>query len=214
MSQDFKARLERGFSELKLATTPEQVEQLLAYHTLLIKWNKAYNLTAIRDPMEMIDRHLVDSLGIIDFLDDIKRLIDVGTGGGMPGIIIAIMRPEIHVTLLDSNGKKTRFLQQVVMSLKLSNAKVVQSRLESFHVENEDLFDCITSRAFATLQDMVDKSHTLLASSGQYLAMKGINPVDEISQLPLGFKVNKVCPLSIPFADGQRHLVSIVRDAS
>jgi len=211
VSSDFKARLMQGIGELEINVSHEQVDALLEYHRLLVKWNSAYNLTAIRNAMAMIDRHLVDSLGVIEYLSDIKRLIDVGTGGGMPGIIIAIMFPGMQITLLDSNGKKTRFLQQVKMSLKLENVTVVQSRLEAFDVSQDALFDCITSRAFATLKDMVEKSHQLLADNGQYLAMKGLYPTDEISQLPLGFKVNKVCPLSIPFADGERHLVSIIR---
>ena len=211
MQQEYKARLLQGIEGLNLDISDAKVDELIEYHRLLVKWNSAYNLTAIRVAMDMIDRHLIDSLGIIEHLSDVKRLIDVGSGGGMPGLIIAIMFPDMQVTLLDSNGKKTRFLQQVKTSLKLTNVTVVQSRLEAFDVPQNELFDCITSRAFATLKDMVDKSQQLLARDGQYLAMKGVNPTDEIAQLPLGFKVNKVCPLSIPFADGERHLVSIVR---
>jgi len=211
MQQEYKARLQQGIEGLNIEVSDSKVDELIEYHRLLVKWNSAYNLTAIRVAMDMVDRHLVDSLGIVEHLSGVKRLIDVGSGGGMPGLIIAIMFPEMQVTLLDSNGKKTRFLQQVKTSLKLANVTVVQSRLEAFDVPQNELFDCITSRAFATLKDMIDKSHQLLTSDGQYLAMKGVNPVDEIAQLPLGFKVNKVCPLSIPFADGERHLVSISR---
>jgi len=211
MQQEYKARLLQGIEGLNVEIPNDKVDELIEYHRLLVKWNSAYNLTAVRNAMDMIDRHLIDSLGIIEYLSDVKRLIDVGTGGGMPGLIIAIMFPQMHVTLLDSNGKKTRFLQQVKTSLKLANVTIVQSRLEAFDVPQNELFDCITSRAFATLKDMIDKSNQLLAKDGQYLAMKGVNPVEEISQLPLGFKVNKVLPLTIPFADGERHIVSIIR---
>ena len=211
MQQEYKARLQQGIEGLNLDIPDAKVDELIEYHRLLVKWNSAYNLTAVRVAMDMIDRHLIDSLGIIEHLSGIKRLIDVGSGGGMPGLIIAIMFPEMQVTLLDSNGKKTRFLQQVKTSLKLTNVSVVQSRLEAFDVPQNEMFDCITSRAFATLKDMVDKSNQLLTRGGQYLAMKGVDPVEEIAQLPLGFKVNKVSPLSIPFADGERHLVSIIR---
>ena len=155
----YQQRLLAGIEQLAIEVSAKQLAQLLEYHQLLVKWNKAYNLTAIRDAMEMIDRHLVDSLGIIDFVHA-ERLIDVGTGGGMPGVIIAIMCPDVQVTLLDSNGKKTRFLQQVKMQMQLENVTVVQSRLEAFAPAEK--FQQITSRAFATLADMVEKSQQLL----------------------------------------------------
>ena len=207
MSQlSYQQRLLSGIQGLSITVSAQQVEQLLCYHQLLLKWNKAYNLTAIREPMAMIDRHLIDSLGVVSFVDA-KQLIDVGTGGGMPGVIIAIMCPQVSVTLLDSNGKKTRFLQQVKMQMQLDNITVVQSRLEAYKPEQS--FDQITSRAFATLADMVDKSQQLLADNGEYIAMKGQYPHQEIEQLNKDYKVSAVLPLEIPFADGQRHLVRI-----
>ncbi len=184
----------------------DQIDRLLQYHALLIKWNKAYNLTAVRDPDEMIHRHLVDSLSIVPHLRG-KHLLDVGSGGGMPGVIIAVMQPDIEITLLDSNSKKTRFLNHVRMDMQLSNLQVEHVRLEDYKPVRKH--DCITSRAFATLADMVEKSEYCCETGGYYLAMKGLNPVDEISELPTTVKVTAVTPLQVPGTDGERHLVTL-----
>ena len=201
---EFSQRLHQGIAQLNLEISAEKIAQLLAYHALLVKWNKAYNLTAVRDPMEMIDRHLIDSLPMLAYIDR-DNIIDVGTGGGLPGMIIAICRPDVSVTLLDSNGKKTRFLQQVKMELKLPNVTVVHSRLEEYFPERK--FDLVTSRAFASLEDMVNWSHQLLADKGRYLAMKGLHPVDEVAALPSLAKLDKSIKLSVPFTQGERHLL-------
>lgn len=208
---EYSTRLRQGISALKLELSEEQITGLLAYHALLVKWNKAYNLTAVRDPMDMIDRHLIDSLPMLEYIDR-DNIIDVGTGGGLPGMVIAICRPDVQVTLLDSNGKKTRFLQQVKMEQKLSNVTVVHSRLEEYFPEQK--FDLITSRAFASLKDMVNWSHQLLAEGGHYLAMKGLHPEDELKEMPALAKLKTSIPLNVPFTDGERHLLILEQGES
>ncbi|WLD58219.1 16S rRNA (guanine(527)-N(7))-methyltransferase RsmG [Salinispirillum sp. LH 10-3-1] len=203
MSLPYKDVLSQAIDQLAIALDDAQVDQLLAYHAGLIKWNKAYNLTAVRDPMAMVQRHLIDSLSILPFLPA-GRLLDVGTGGGLPGIVVAIARPDITVTLLDSNGKKIRFLRQMTMELGLKSVATIQSRVESYSAEP---FDVITSRAFATLADMVAWSRHLLAPDGQFIAMKGLYPDEELAALPADIHVTSVRQLQVPGADGQRHLV-------
>jgi len=206
MTIEFENRLKRGIKGLGLTLSEESVEKLLAFHELLVKWNKAYNLTSVRDPGEMIDRHLIDSLSMIEYLDD-GNLIDVGTGPGLPGMVIALIRPDLPVWLLDSNGKKTRFLNQVKMMLKVDNATVVHHRLESW--QSEVKFDQITSRAFATLSDMVGFSRHLLAEDGRFIAMKGLYPTDELAQLPQDIQIKAISPLTVPGTDGERHMVEL-----
>jgi 16S rRNA (guanine527-N7)-methyltransferase len=157
----------QGLNSLELHNI---TEPLLNYLLLLDKWNKTYNLTAIRDVNEMVAKHLLDSLAILPWIQGL-RIIDVGTGAGLPGIPLAIARPDIKVTLLDSNGKKTRFLQEVQRNLGLKNLEIVQFRVEDYHPSLG--FDTVLSRAFSSLQQMVDKTEHLLAPSGQWLAMKG-----------------------------------------
>lgn len=204
----FQSQLTRGALELGLTLSDSQTERLLGYHELLVKWNKAYNLTSVRGPKEMIDRHLLDSLSLLSALDE-TPLIDVGTGPGLPGMIIALIKPELTVYLLDSNGKKTRFLNQVKMTLGVSNATIVHHRLESWR--SDIAFGQITSRAFATLADMACGSRHLLAQNGRFLAMKGVYPVDELAQLPEGIELQKVTKLAVPSTDGERHLVELVQ---
>ena len=206
MSDVFKARLLKGVQQLGLELPDTSIDRLLAYHALLVKWNKAYNLTSVRDAHEMIDRHLIDSLSMLHSVGD-GQLIDVGTGPGLPGMVIALIRPELPVWLLDSNGKKTRFLNQVKMSLNVDNATVIHHRLESWQPELK--FAQITSRAFATLSDMVSFSRHLLASDGRFLAMKRQYPDVEIADLPQDIKVIAVNPLRVPGTDGERHLVEL-----
>ncbi|MDN3647343.1 16S rRNA (guanine(527)-N(7))-methyltransferase RsmG [Reinekea marina] len=206
MSQEYRAQLERGIAQLELALNDEQIERLLAYHAMLVKWNKAYNLTSVRDPAQMIARHLIDSLSIVPFIKS-TNLLDVGTGPGLPGMIIALINPALPVYMLDSNGKKTRFLNQVKMELKVDNAEVIHHRLESWQPGQD--FNQITSRAFATLSDMVGFSRHLLSSDGRFIAMKGQYPEDEIAQLPEDIDVLAVSPIKVPGNEGERHMVEL-----
>ncbi|CAA0116694.1 Ribosomal RNA small subunit methyltransferase G [BD1-7 clade bacterium] len=200
---EFSSEIAAIASRLSLKLTETQIDQLSSYIQLLAKWNKAYNLTAIRNVDEMLDRHLLDSLSIGAYIDG-QRLIDVGTGGGLPGLPLSIVYPDKHFTLLDSNSKKTRFLKQVVMELNLPNVDVVHSRVEAFQPEN--LFDAVLSRAFASLEDMVVGSEHLLSATGVYLAMKGIWPEMELQPINKPYKVQ---PIDWPGNDQERHLVII-----
>lgn len=206
MSDQFRTQFLNRVAQQDLPLQDAAVDRLLAYHGLLVKWNKAFNLTSVRDAGEMIDRHLIDSLSILPFIGE-GELLDVGTGPGLPGMIIALTRPEQSVWLLDSNGKKTRFLNQVKMTLDVKNVTVIHERLETWSPKGN--FPLITSRAFATLSDMVRFSRHLLSSDGRFLAMKGVYPEQEIAQLPADIEVFSVKPLNVPGTDGQRHLVEL-----
>ncbi|WP_428242887.1 16S rRNA (guanine(527)-N(7))-methyltransferase RsmG [Gynuella sp.] len=208
MSTHYQEKLLTAAHQLGIDIRDNQIEQLLHYHRLLAKWNKAYNLTAVRDADDMIDRHLIDSLAILPFIqyDDI---LDVGSGGGLPGLVIAIMNPDIHVTVLDSNGKKTRFCTQVKLELQLSNVTVVHTRLENYCPTQPHT--CITSRAFASLRDMVELSADCGESGTVYLAMKGQYPEAELAELPATVELLNVKELLVPGADGERHLVTLAR---
>jgi len=200
-------RLQRGCDSLGLAPDAGQQERLLDYLDLLVKWNSAYNLTAVRDPVQMVTRHLLDSLSIAPCLVG-QHVIDVGTGAGLPGIPLAIMLPTTRFALLDSNGKKTRFLFQVKTALCLDNMQVHHARVESFRPPAP--YDAVLSRAFASLADMVAACRHLLAPQGCFLAMKGAYPAQEIAQLAPAYAVTAVHELSIPGLDEQRHLVELV----
>lgn len=200
--------LTQGLAELKLDLNQEQIARLEAYLALLAKWNQTYNLTAVREEERMVSYHLLDSLTLVPQLNGGTRLLDVGSGGGMPGIPAAIARPDLQVVLLDSNHKKTTFLRQAVIELKLDNVEVITDRVEAF--QPAEKFDRITSRAFAELAEFVKLTRHLLAPDGQYLAMKGVYPYEEIALLPEGFAVAEVVPLTVPGLDGERHLVRIV----
>ncbi len=205
MSDAYREALLAGIEPLAVAVEEPQLELLLAYHAGLVKWNRAFNLTAVRDPMAMVYRHLLDSLAIVPFLPA-GRLLDVGTGAGLPGVVVSIVRPDIDVTCLDSNGKKIRFIRQMAMELGLKQVATTQARVESFSAEP---YTAITSRAFATLSDMVLWSRHLLASDGQFLAMKGQYPDAELAALPADVNVLAVQRLAVPEADGERHLVRL-----
>ncbi len=198
--------LSRGTAALGLAVSSGQQAQLLAYLALLCKWNQAYNLTAVRDPAAMVTRHLLDSLAVAPWLRGFC-CIDVGTGAGLPGVPLAIMFPEREFHLLDSNGKKTRFLFQVKTGLALPNITIHQARVEAFRPPR--LFDAVLSRAFASLADMVAASRHLLQPQGVLLAMKGACPDDEIEALAGDYRLQGVHPLSVPGLDEQRHLVEL-----
>ncbi|MCW3147758.1 16S rRNA (guanine(527)-N(7))-methyltransferase RsmG [Stutzerimonas stutzeri] len=202
--------LRLGARELGVDLSPLQHEQLLAYLALLIKWNKAYNLTAVRDPDEMVSRHLLDSLSVVRFVaEGGQRWLDVGSGGGMPGVPLAILFPERAFTLLDSNGKKTRFLTQVKLELKLANLEVVHSRVEQF--QPAAAFDGITSRAFSSLQDFASWTRHLGNCDTRWLAMKGVQPDDELQALPPDFRLEACHVLKVPGCQGQRHLLILRR---
>ncbi|MCH8552208.1 MAG: 16S rRNA (guanine(527)-N(7))-methyltransferase RsmG [Natronospirillum sp.] len=201
----YRAALQAGADTLAVQLEPHQIDTLLAFHAGLSKWNQAYNLTAVRDPLEMIHRHLLDSLAIVPFLSA-GTLLDVGTGAGLPGVVVAIVRPDIQVTCLDSNGKKIRFIRQMILELGLKQVATTQARVESFTAEP---FSAITSRAFATLGDMVQWSRHLLAPEGQFLAMKGQYPEAELAALPADVNVLAVQQLHVPGVPGERHLVRL-----
>jgi 16S rRNA (guanine527-N7)-methyltransferase len=220
MTIDFSAcrqLLCNGLRKLKIDTNDKQIESLLAYLESFHKWNKAINLSAIRKPEQMVIRHLLDSLVLVPHLNEhLKihqdnnattplRLIDVGTGGGLPGIPLAIYFPNIHVTLLDSNGKKTHFLFQAALKLGLTNISIENKRVESFNPDEK--FDIVTSRAFASLSDMVIGTEHLLAPKGQYWAMKGVNPEAELKQCIKKVDLIAAHKLQVPQCNEERHLI-------
>lgn len=198
----WKQQLSDGLSKMGIQVSEPQQQHLLDYLALMVKWNKVYNLTAIRDPDEMVSRQLLDSLSILPWVSG-KRILDVGTGAGLPGIPLAIALPESDFTLLDSNGKKTRFVQQAVAELGLQNVRVLHARVEA--LGQEAGFDVITSRAFASLQDFVSLTKYLLAEDGVWLAMKGQADREE-GELPAGLEIT-IHRLSVPGCQAERHLV-------
>lgn len=200
-------QLAQGLIELNIVLTLEQQQRVLQYVALLNKWNKVYNLTAVREPERMIGLHMLDSLAVLPHLACAKRVLDVGTGGGLPGIALAIARADMHVTMLDSLQKKTTFVRQAIGELLLANAAVVCERVKQF--KPVEKFDVVISRAFAELNDFVKGAAHLLAEDGRMFAMKGVNPVDEVARLPDGFEVEKVIELNVPQVEGKRHLVVI-----
>jgi 16S rRNA (guanine527-N7)-methyltransferase len=184
-----------------LPLAESQVEAMLKFINLINKWNKAYNLTAVRDPLEMVDLHLLDSLAILPHVKS-PRLADIGTGAGLPGIPLAICLPDCQFTLVDSNSKKTRFVQQAVLELQLKNVEVVHSRVELFKPQH--LFSTVISRAFANMGDIVNLTGHLLAEDGLLLAMKGQIPEQELAELSLDYTV---IPLNVPGIDAERCLI-------
>ncbi|WP_238946757.1 16S rRNA (guanine(527)-N(7))-methyltransferase RsmG [Seongchinamella unica] len=199
------SQLARGCERLGVVSGEGSQRQLLAYLALMIKWNRAYNLTAVRDPQQMVTRHLLDSLSIAPYVSG-QRLIDVGTGGGLPGVPLSILFPDREFHLLDSNGKKTRFLFQVKTALGLDNMTVHQARVESF---DQGPFDAVLSRAFASLEDMVTGCQHLLAPGGHFFAMKGAYPEAEIAAVADRCQLQAVHPLEVPGLGEQRHLVDM-----
>ncbi len=204
--------LSSGLNQLGLNCSLAVQAQLRDYVRLIDKWNRVYNLTSVRDPAEMVTRHLLDSLAVLPYLRG-SRVLDVGTGAGLPGLPLAIVSkekencPEREFVLLDSNSKKTRFVQQVITELGLTNVQVVHERAENFCPSK--LFDVVVSRAFASVSDMLKNSGQHCASDGVLLAMKGTDPVAELQDIPEGFAVDAVHPLKVPGLEGQRHLVCL-----
>ncbi|MCC6610458.1 MAG: 16S rRNA (guanine(527)-N(7))-methyltransferase RsmG [Burkholderiales bacterium] len=201
-----EARLDAGLAELSLGLQASQRERLLTYIGLLERWNRVYNLTAVRDPARMVSQHLLDSLAILPHLGG-GALLDVGSGAGLPGIPIAIATPERAVTLLDSNQKKVAFLQQAVAELRLTNATVCRERVEAWQTKLR--FDVIVSRAFAELADFVIAAAHLLAKGGVLAAMKGVYPDEEIARLPSGFRIRAAIRIAVPGLAAARHLVLV-----
>jgi len=199
--------LRDGIAEMQLDVSPAQQEQLLDYLALMFKWNSVYNLTSLRDPMQMVTHHLLDSLAAVPAFAGAKNVLDVGAGGGLPGIVLAVVRPDMKVSMIDTVHKKTAFLTQVKAQLGLANVSVYTMKVQELEVS--DKFDVITSRAFADLSDFVEWSSHLLAEQGRYIALKGVAPEDERQRLPAEWKVTKVEPLQVPRLGAERHLVFI-----
>lgn len=198
-----RKRLQAGLDELNLTLGDEQIDRLLSFIGLIDKWNKAFNLTSIRDQEAMVSLHLLDSLAILPFVAG-QTVIDIGTGAGLPGIPLAVCRPDKTFTLLDSNSKKTRFVQQAVLELKLANVQVCHSRVEGF--ASEQLFDTVITRAFTNLPDMLKKTWHLIAPGGVLLAMKGQYPEEELRQI--GDDAT-VMTIRVPGIEAQRCLIQI-----
>ncbi|MEC5215394.1 16S rRNA (guanine527-N7)-methyltransferase [Actimicrobium sp. GrIS 1.19] len=208
--------LQEGSDELGLALNPDTIGRLIDYLALLSKWNAVYNLTAVRDPKQMVVQHLLDSLAILPAFFHVKHVLDVGAGGGLPGMVLAIWAlqaaPGMRISMIDTVHKKTAFLTQAKVELGLSNVTVHTARVEQLIVSQP--FDVITSRAFADLSDFVNWSAHLLAAGGQFIAMKGVRPDEEISRLPAGWIVTEVRPLAVPGLQAERHLVFIQRESA
>jgi len=198
--------LAKGLEELCFPLSAEQQGLLLQYLVLLEKWNQVYNLTAVRDLTKMVGAHLLDSLSVVPLLSG-ENVLDVGSGAGLPGIPIAVAKPNCKVTLLDSNHKKAAFLRQAVADLALANASVACERVETWRAEQG--FEVIISRAYAEIAEFVQQSAHLLAPGGVFAAMKGVHPYEEIERLPGEFRVREVIELHVPGLDAARHLVLV-----
>jgi 16S rRNA (guanine527-N7)-methyltransferase len=199
--------LQNGVTDLKLELTEAQQSKLLDYLALLHKWNHVYNLTAVRDPMEMMTLHVLDSLAAVPAFQDAQNVLDVGAGGGLPGMVLAISRPDMKVSMIDTVHKKTAFLTQVKAELGLGNVTVYTKKVQDLQVKTP--FDVITSRAFADLSDFVNWSGHLLAEGGRFLALKGTAPANERERLPEPWKVSDLRALQVPGLDAERHLVIV-----
>lgn len=201
--------LEAGLDALELPTS--LAPRLLDYLALLERWNHTYNLTAIRDPREMLTKHLLDSLAMARFVDN-EQLADLGTGPGLPGIPLAIAKPGLRVALVESNGKKARFLREAVRVLTLGNARVLESRAEA--VAEPGAFQVVTARALDRLAGIIAVGGHLLAPGGRLLAMKGVRPDDEIAELPPGWALSAIHTLRVPGLVGERHLIEVTRSTA
>jgi 16S rRNA (guanine527-N7)-methyltransferase len=196
-----------GIKALSLDLGDRQHAQLLDYLALLFKWNSVYNLTSVRDPLQMVTHHLLDSLAAVPSFAQAANVLDVGAGGGLPGIVLAIVRPAMQVSLIDTVHKKTAFLKQVKAELELTNVTVYTDKVQQLRVQQP--FDVITSRAFADLSDFVEWSGHLLADGGQFIALKGVATPSEHESLPARWKVSKLHALQVPGLNAERHLVFI-----
>lgn len=203
--------LRDGIRELSLSLDEAQCNKLLDFVSLLQKWNGVYNLTAVREPMQMMTQHLLDSLAALPAFEGKRNILDVGAGGGLPGIVLAIARPDMQVSLIDTVQKKTAFLTQVKSELGLSNVTVHSGRVEK--LQGVEKFDAITSRAFSELNDFIRLSEHLMKEGGIYIAMKGVIPKDEIASVPPGWKVKEIVPLKVPGMQAERHLILMCRSS-
>ena len=199
--------LQEGLTAMGCPLGADIQAKLLAYVRLLEKWNRTYNLTAVREPAQMVPRHLLDSLAILPYLKG-PRILDIGTGAGLPGIPLALARPDLRFVLLDSNAKKTRFVTQACAELGLKNVEIVNQRVEKYRPDAP--FDTIVSRAFSTITDMLVASRPVCGAAGRFLAMKGIYPQEELAAMPPGYKVCGVPALAVPGLPAERHVVIIV----
>ncbi|HEY5718778.1 MAG TPA: 16S rRNA (guanine(527)-N(7))-methyltransferase RsmG [Gammaproteobacteria bacterium] len=202
--------LARGLERLGLVLDAGQQSALLHYAELLARWNRVYNLTAVSDPHGIVTRHLLDALAVLPHLRG-HRLVDVGTGAGLPGLPLAIARPGLQVTLLDASAKRIRFVQQALLELRLDHAVAVRSRVEAYRPEPRH--DCVIARAFAGLSDMLPLCRHLVTDDGEILAMQGHWPAGGPADLPAGFRLVEVIPLAVPGLVAERHLVRVVADA-
>ena len=201
-----KEQLKGLLDQAQINLSEAQIEQQLALVGLLDKWNKAYNLTSVRNPKDMLPRHIMDSLAVRQYLQG-QRFIDVGTGPGLPGLPLAIAEPDKEFVLLDSLGKRIRFIRQVCHELKLTNVTPVQARVEDY--QDEKKFDGVISRAFASLNDMLSWCEHLPAENGRFYALKGLYPQDELEQLPEQYKIESIEQINVPGIDASRHIVII-----
>lgn len=202
-----QAKLAQGLEKAGISLSAEVQQQLLSYLALLQKWNKVHNLTAVRDPEEMVTLHLLDSLSVLPYIQG-GRLLDVGSGAGLPGIPLAICRPDMQVTVLDSSHKKASFMRQAKAELGIKNLDVVCGRVEAF--EPQEAFDTVISRAFSDLGEFMQLTRHLGKPNAQWLAMKGVYPFEELSQIHN--EAVRVVPLQVPGLEAQRHLVFLSRD--
>ncbi|MDO3387674.1 16S rRNA (guanine(527)-N(7))-methyltransferase RsmG [Gilvimarinus sp. SDUM040013] len=208
MAKSLRDQLEQGCDALELSLDTQTIEKLLQYLQEFARWNKAYNLSAVRNIDQMVSRHLLDSLAVLPHLPE-GRFIDVGTGGGLPGMVMAICRPQQPLTLLDSNGKKTRFLFHVKTLLGLDWVAVENCRVEK-HVP-EQKYHGVVSRAFASLADMTHWCHHLLDNDGRFYAMKGVFPERELAAINDEYRLCDNTPLTVPGEEGERHLLVIAK---
>jgi len=198
-----------GIEEMQLDLSGATIAKLMDYLALLFKWNAVYNLTSLRDPMQMVTHHLLDSLAAVPAFSEAKNVLDVGAGGGLPGMVLAICRPDMKVAMIDTVHKKTAFLTQVKAELGLANVTVYTKRVEQLEVKEP--FDVITSRAFADLLDFVNWSGHLLAEGGQFIALKGVAATDEQQRVPAPWKITELRTLKVPKLEAERHLVFIAK---
>lgn len=205
----FAKEIAAGGAELGLQLDAVQLDKLATFVALLNKWNKAFNLTAVRDPAQMVSLHILDSLSILPLVTTAKTMLDVGTGAGLPGIPLAIAHPGCQFTLLDSNVKKTRFVQQAVLELGLQNVEVVHSRIEEFN--SAEGFDTVTARAFAPLARMLPQIEPYVAEQGSLLAMKSQRAEQELEQAPPGWCLQETYTLTVPGVDGARCALRLVK---
>ncbi len=206
---DLLGMLQAGAESLQLSLDDKTAQRMLAYVDLIEKWNRVYNLTAVKGRRNMVIRHVLDSLTVLPHLCG-ERLLDIGSGAGLPGIPLALASPQLEVVLLDSNAKRIRFLRQCAAQLKLGNVSTVQSRVEEYR--SQEKFDTLVSRAYSTLGAMIEGSGQLLGDSGCIIAMKGRWPGEETTTLPKGFLIDRVIDTHVPYLNEQRHLVVCRRD--